>query len=76
MTTALSGIKPTGTLHLDNYIGMIRPTLILAARSERSFIFIADAHALNTQHDPVRLRDLARVTLARVRRAVGFDVMR
>ena len=58
MTTALSGIKPTGTLHLGNYLGMIRPALALAARSERSFYFIADYHALNTMRDPLGLRDL------------------
>jgi tryptophanyl-tRNA synthetase len=56
MTTALSGIKPTGTLHLGNYLGMIRPALELAGRCDRSFYFIADYHALNTVRDPDALR--------------------
>ena len=47
MTTALSGIKPTGTLHLGNYLGMIRPALALAARSERSFYFVRPRRGVN-----------------------------
>jgi tryptophanyl-tRNA synthetase len=43
---SLSGIKPTGTPHLGNYLGMIRPALDLA-KDYKAFYFIADAHALN-----------------------------
>jgi tryptophanyl-tRNA synthetase len=43
---SLSGIKPTGTIHLGNYLGMIRPALELA-RDYQALYFIADAHALN-----------------------------
>src|SRR5258708_36433352 len=71
MTTALSGIKPTGVLHL----GMIRPALNLAARSERSFYFIADCHALNTQRDPARLRTLT-LDIAASLLALGLDPRR
>jgi tryptophanyl-tRNA synthetase len=45
MKTALTGIKPTGTPHIGNYLGMIRPTLALA-KAHQAFIFIADLHAL------------------------------
>jgi tryptophanyl-tRNA synthetase len=72
MTTALSGIKPTGTLHLGNYLGMIRPTLALAARSDRSLTFIADYHALNTMREPARLRDLT-LDIAASLIALGLD---
>jgi tryptophanyl-tRNA synthetase len=61
MTTAVSGIKPTGHLHLGNYLGMIRPALTLAERCERSFYFVADYHALNFLQDGGRLRELALV---------------
>lgn len=44
---ALTGIKPTGTPHLGNYLGMIKPALELA-RSFQAFYFIADYHALTT----------------------------
>ena len=43
---SLSGIKPTGTIHLGNYLGMIRPALDLA-KEYQALYFIADAHALN-----------------------------
>ena len=43
---SLSGIKPTGTIHLGNYLGMIRPALELV-KEYRAVYFIADAHALN-----------------------------
>lgn len=52
---ALTGIKPTGTPHIGNYLGMIRPALELA-HSYRALYFIADYHALTTERDPERLR--------------------
>lgn len=52
---SLTGIKPTGTVHLGNYLGAIRPALALAAEQE-SFLFIADYHGLTTVHDPAQLR--------------------
>ena len=72
MTVAVSGIKPTGTLHLGNYLGMIRPGLRLAARSDRSCYFIADYHALNTLRDAARLRDLTLDVTASLL-ALGLD---
>ncbi len=47
---SLSGIKPTGTIHLGNYLGMIRPALELA-KEYQALYFIADAHALNQVHN-------------------------
>jgi tryptophanyl-tRNA synthetase len=51
MKTSLTGIKPTGTPHLGNYLGAIRPALELA-HTYNSFYFIADYHALTTVRDP------------------------
>ena len=56
MKTSLTGIKPTGTPHLGNWIGAIRPALSLA-KTYRSLYFIADYHAFTTEHDPKLLRD-------------------
>ncbi len=53
--TSLTGIKPTNTPHLGNYLGAIRPALELA-KQYRSFYFIADYHALTTVRDPEVLR--------------------
>jgi tryptophanyl-tRNA synthetase len=52
---SLTGVKPTATPHLGNYLGAIRPALTLARELE-SFLFIADYHALTTLRDPKELR--------------------
>lgn len=52
---ALTGIQPSGTPHLGNYLGAIRPALGLV-RDHRAFYFIADHHALTTIRDPEELR--------------------
>ncbi|MBM3856570.1 MAG: tryptophan--tRNA ligase, partial [Verrucomicrobia bacterium] len=51
----LSGIQPSGTLHLGNYFGMMRPAIELQDQGE-AFYFIADYHALTTLKDPAVLR--------------------
>ena len=47
---SLTGIKPTGTPHLGNYLGMIQPALNLVKHYQPIY-FIADYHALTTLHD-------------------------
>ncbi len=51
----LSGIQPSGKLHIGNYFGMMRPALELAQKGE-AFYFIADYHALTSVDDPAELR--------------------
>jgi tryptophanyl-tRNA synthetase len=51
----LSGIQPSGKLHLGNFLGAIRQHLELQERGE-AFFFIADLHALTTVKDPNALR--------------------
>jgi tryptophanyl-tRNA synthetase len=55
----LSGVQPSGKLHLGNYFGMMRPALRLQERGE-SFLFIANYHAMTTVTDAARLRSLTR----------------
>ncbi|MFY8216718.1 MAG: tryptophan--tRNA ligase [Chthoniobacterales bacterium] len=55
----LSGIQPSGKLHLGNYFGMMRPAIQLQDEGEALY-FIADLHALTTVRDPVALRDHSR----------------
>lgn len=55
MKTSLTGIKPTGTPHIGNYLGAIKPALELA-NSYRSLYFIADYHAFTSNHDPKAMR--------------------
>jgi len=52
----LSGVQPSGKLHLGNYFGMMKPALQLQEQGE-AFLFIANYHALTTVSDPVRLRE-------------------
>ena len=51
----LSGIQPSGNLHIGNYFGMMKPALALQEDHE-VFLFIADYHALTTVRDADRLR--------------------
>lgn len=52
----LSGIKPTGKLHIGNYFGMMRPAIAWQERGEALY-FVADYHALTTLRDPQLLRE-------------------
>ncbi len=51
----LSGIQPSGKLHLGNYFGMMRPILDLQKEGQ-VFLFIADYHALTSVTDAAALR--------------------
>ena len=48
----LTGITTTGTPHIGNYLGAIRPALELVAPDNDSYFFLADYHALIKQIDP------------------------
>jgi len=52
---SLSGIKSTGSPHLGNYLGMIRPAIALQATHD-TFYFVADYHALTSERDNVNMR--------------------
>lgn len=70
--TLLTGIKPTGTPHIGNFLGAIRPAIQLVHEYENSFLFIADYHALNTIQDGAKLCDLTR-SIAATWLACGLD---
>jgi len=55
----LSGIQPSGVLHIGNYFGMMRPAIELQKEDE-TFYFIADYHALTSVRDPEALRENSR----------------
>lgn len=72
-TAMLTGIKPTGELHLGNYAGAIRPLARLAADEDRDvFVFVADLHALNSHPEPPALADRIR-RMAAALLACGLD---
>jgi tryptophanyl-tRNA synthetase len=60
-TRLVTGLKPTGRLHVGNYVGAIHPLLDLAASGGmQTLVFVADLHAMTLEHDPGRLREQTR----------------
>ena len=51
----LSGIQPSGALHIGNYFGMMRPALELQEQGE-AFYFIADLHSMTSLFDAAERR--------------------
>lgn len=70
--TILTGVKPTGTPHLGNYLGAIRPAIALGKQAleqgGKHYMFIADYHAINAEKDPAvlnqKMREIACIYLA------------
>tara|TARA_Y100000768_G_scaffold388859_1_gene387994 strand:+ start:8383 stop:9381 length:999 start_codon:yes stop_codon:yes gene_type:complete len=54
MKTVLTGIKPTGDIHLGNLLGAIKPAIEMSRSGDfdRALYFVADAHALTSVRDP------------------------
>ena len=52
MSSILTGITTSGTPHLGNYVGAIKPSLGKIKESQKSFLFLADYHSLIKQQDP------------------------
>lgn len=71
--TVLTGITTTGTPHLGNYVGAIRPA-IAASRDEhvKPFYFLADYHALIKCQEPERVRQSS-LEVAATWLALGLD---
>jgi tryptophanyl-tRNA synthetase len=69
----LTGITTTGTPHLGNYVGAIRPALAASAVAEReSFLFLADWHALIKCQAPDKIQTSTR-EIAATWLALGLD---
>lgn len=68
----LTGIKPTGTPHIGNYLGAIEPALRRAGEYSEAFFFIADYHALNSVQDGETMKELTR-NVAATWLAAGLD---
>ena len=55
----LSGVQPSGKLHIGNYFGMMKPAIELQEQGE-AFLFIANYHALTSVHEGAALREMTR----------------
>lgn len=75
-TRILTGIKTTGTPHLGNYVGAIRPA-IAASHTPNSqvFYFLADLHALIGCHEPAKILQSTR-EIAATWLALGLDTQK
>ena len=67
----LTGIQPSGTLHIGNYFGAMRPAIDAQVRGE-CFYFIADYHSMTSLHDP-QLRRQSTLGVALDWLACGLD---
>jgi tryptophanyl-tRNA synthetase len=68
---SLTGIQPSGNIHLGNYLGMIKPALEAQGDNE-CFYFMADLHSLTSKKDPGLLRRSTYDAVA-TWLALGFD---
>jgi tryptophanyl-tRNA synthetase len=59
MKRIFTGLQPSGTLHVGNYFGAIKPMVDLQGQGE-VFLFLADLHALTSTRDPAELRQYIR----------------
>ncbi|MDG4789281.1 tryptophan--tRNA ligase [Micromonospora sp. WMMD1102] len=67
----ITGLKPTGHLHLGNLVGAIRPMVAGQYRTE-TIVFLADLHALTVSHQPAQIREFT-LEQATILLAAGLD---
>ena len=72
METVVSGIRPTGKLHIGNYFGAVANFLKMQ-HEYNCYFFIADIHSLTTHPTPADLHNSVRQVLAE-NIAVGLDI--
>ncbi len=70
----LSGVQPSGALHLGNYLGALKKFVALQEEHD-CFLFVADLHAITQWQDPARLADQTR-EIAAAYLAAGLDPAR
>ncbi len=68
----LTGIKPTGIPHIGNYVTALRPVVDLS-KDNKTFVFIADLHALNTIKNPNEIKNYTYEMAATIL-AMGLDL--
>ena len=71
MHTVVSGIRPTGQLHIGNYFGALR-NFVRMQHDAQCYFFIADYHSLTTHNEPERLHENVKNVLAEYI-AAGID---
>ena len=62
---SLTGITTSGTPHIGNYVGAIKPSIEQSKKFKNSFLFLADYHSLIKNQDP-ELTDKSSLEIAAV----------
>ena len=68
----LSGIQPSGKLHLGNYFGSMKPNLEYLGKAQENIYFVVDLHAMTTVQEASDLRMFRREAVLDLL-ACGFD---
>lgn len=68
----LTGLQPSGTLHIGNYFGALAPLLALTKEHDDVFLMVADYHALTSVRDGAQLREHI-MNIVRDYLAAGID---
>ena len=71
MNSSLTGITTTGTPHLGNYVGAIKPAIKLSKKF-KSYLFLADYHSLIKVNDPIAIKESS-LKIAATWLACGLD---
>jgi tryptophanyl-tRNA synthetase len=71
MKRLLTGLQPSGALHIGNYLGALRPFVEVYPEYE-SYLMVVDYHALTTLRDPEKLRKYI-IDVVKTYLAVGVD---
>jgi tryptophanyl-tRNA synthetase len=71
MKRLLTGLQPSGSLHIGNYLGALKP-FVETYQSYESFLMVVDYHALTTLRDPKKLRENI-IDVVKTYVAVGVD---
>lgn len=72
MKKIISGVQPTNSMHLGNYLGAVKHWVSCVEKGYDSKVFIADLHAITVFQDPQKLRDSV-FSLAATLIACGLD---
>ncbi|MFO0704791.1 MAG: tryptophan--tRNA ligase [Candidatus Andersenbacteria bacterium] len=71
MSSVITGLQPTGSLHIGNLVTAIEP-LVKLQREHECVLFVADLHAMTIPYEPAQLRTRI-LELVRVYLAAGID---
>ena len=71
----LTGITTTGTPHIGNYLGAIRPAISMSKKYDESFFFLADYHSIIKNQNSSKIQDSVK-SIALAWLSCGLDVKR